>query len=89
MMRDASFLPLASWQTVYAGPNPCKGPRKLQHAGLQLYLEICKMILLVVSYSWRVHQQLRNINRIANGTPNLLPLQGVLIFQSVSELQIP
>jgi hypothetical protein len=74
---------------MYAIPNPCKEPRKLQSAGLQLYLEICKMIPSGVSYSQRVHKQSRNISGIANGIPNLLLLQGALIFQLVSGLQIP
>ncbi len=42
---DASFLPLASWQMMYARLNSCKGPRKIPPPGLQLYLKICEMIL--------------------------------------------
>jgi hypothetical protein len=89
MTHDVSFLPLTSWQTMYAIPNFCKVQRKLQSAGLQLYLKICKMIPSGVSYSWRVHKQLRNISGIANEIPNLPLPQGVLIFQLVSGLRIP
>ncbi len=89
ILCDESFLPLASWQMVYAIPNPCKGPRKLQSAGLQLYLKIHEMIPSGVSYYRRVHKQLKNISGIANGIPNLLLPQGVLIFQLISGLQTP